>query len=196
MVGRSRSRRPPQQVVGWSCDSVRMDVMLFESKHPSSPSELRVDPSVGRRDCWIFLLANTSQAPTITHSDAKLRVINTDIASTMTSRLHTHTNSSTHTNKKNTQMQTQIHKNKLTWTNTHAVTNTHLNTHTPEFILQRSGFGLQDVLQLLLLLQIPQNLPPHSLQSLHLSLTIIQLPLQCLHAQRELHTNMLFAHKN
>lgn len=57
-----------------------------------------------------------------------------------------------------------------------------------QFSLKSCDFGVQRFLELLLLLQVPQDLPADSLQALHLPLALVHLPLQGLHAQRQLGT--------
>lgn len=57
-----------------------------------------------------------------------------------------------------------------------------------QFSLQRCDFGLQRLLELLLLLQVPEDLAADALQALHLPLALVHLPLQGLHAQRQLGT--------
>lgn len=52
--------------------------------------------------------------------------------------------------------------------------------------LQGCHFGVQRLLELLLLLQVPENLPADSLQALHLPLALVHLSFQGLHAQGQL----------
>lgn len=47
---------------------------------------------------------------------------------------------------------------------------------------------MQCLLELLLLLQVPENLPADSLQALHLPLALVHLTFQGLHTQRQLGT--------
>lgn len=53
-------------------------------------------------------------------------------------------------------------------------------------VLQRRDFGLQGLLQLLLLLQLPQDFAADALQALHLAFALIHLSLQTLNTQGQL----------
>lgn len=57
-----------------------------------------------------------------------------------------------------------------------------------KFRLQGGHFGMQCLLELLLLLQVPENFPADSLQALHLPLALVHLTLQGLHTERQLGT--------
>lgn len=55
-----------------------------------------------------------------------------------------------------------------------------------EVSLEGSHFGVQRLLKLLLLLQVPENLPTDALQALHLPFALVHLPLQGFDSQRQL----------
>ena len=61
-----------------------------------------------------------------------------------------------------------------------------LDHNSLKFGLQGCHFGVQRLLELLLLLQVPENLPADSLQALHLPLALVHLSFQGLHAQGQL----------
>lgn len=55
-----------------------------------------------------------------------------------------------------------------------------------QFIFQGGHFSVQRLPEFLLLLQVPENLSPDSLQALHLTLALVHLALQGLHTEGEL----------